>query len=477
MTLAETTRLLTALAVGLTNSPPAPPAVGQGWQVFSLDTLLAAVIVSTLPLCLLRPWVGILVFNWISFMNPHRLLDGFAYDAPFAKLVAAATLVGLLFTRERYALPRAREVYLIGALWVTFVLSTLFAARQPAVAWEKLNEITKIFIMTGATLMLFQERRKLRLLLLVICISIGYFGVTGGVWSIYTGFEDRLWGPPKSALGDNNALGFTFTIALPLFVLVRRQAANIWLRRAMLAVFALSIVGVFATYSRGALIGLCVVLPLTLAVVRTKDVPVLAAALLACLAIYLTPRQWVERVQTITPTVYRDDSSGAKRMSSWYVAFRLGLDHPLLGAGFRPFEPDVYEIYLPGYWDNHDAHNHYLQVFAEHGFTGLVLFTGLLVSLFQTLRRSVDLARGDPEKIWIRDTAPLVAVSLAAYVVGGVFLNMPYFDLFYQLVAIVVVLHQAALAPGAVIATPAAPLLRLPGRAASAERRHSRAAP
>jgi probable O-glycosylation ligase (exosortase A-associated) len=422
--------------------------------------LLTLLIVATLPVCVLRPWIGGLVFAWIGFMNPHRLIGGFAYDMPYAKLVALATLAGLLVTKERYRLPRTREVYLIGALWVTFLCSTVFVALQPAAAWEKLVEVSKILLMAGVTIVLFQDRRKLNVLLLVIALSIGYFGVTGGVWSLYTGFADRLYGPPGSALGDNNDLGFAFTMVLPLFALLRRQFANPWLRRVLLATFALSIVAVFGTYSRGALIGLCVSLPLTLALTRTKDVPVLLAAVAACLAVYITPLQWVERMQTITPTVYRDDSSGSRRMKSWYVALRLGLDHPLLGGGFRPFEPDVYERYIPGYWDDHDAHNHFLQVFGEHGFTGLILFTGLLVCLFLTLRRTARATRGDPDREWIRESAQFIGVSLVAYVVGGVFLNLPYFDLFYDLAAVVLILQRAAQAPGPVIAEPQESLLR-----------------
>jgi probable O-glycosylation ligase (exosortase A-associated) len=420
-----------------------------------------------------------LVFAWIGFMNPHRLLNGFAYSMPYAKMIAVATLAGLLVTKERYALPRTREVYLLAALWVTFVCSTVFTALQPEVAWEKLAEISKILLMTGVTIVLFQDRRKLHVLLLVIAISIGYFGVTGGLWGLYTGFAERLYGPAKSAIGDNNALGFGLTIVLPVFVLVRRQAGNPWIRGVLLVMFGLSIVAVFATYSRGAVIGLGVSLPLTLALTRTKDVPVLVAAVAACLVVYITPRQWVERMQTITPTAYRDDSSGSKRIKSWYVALRLGLDHPLLGAGFRPFEPDVYERYLSGYWDNHDAHNHFLQIFAEHGFTGLVLFIGLLVSLFLTLLRTVRTTRGDPERQWIGESAQFIGVSLIAYVVGGVFLNMPYFDLFYQLVAVVVILQRAAEAPGIVIAEPEEPLLRalwarVRGRNATADLRPAR---
>jgi probable O-glycosylation ligase (exosortase A-associated) len=427
---------------------------------FSLDALLTVLVVASLPVCFLRPWLGMLVFAWIGFMNPHRLLGGFAYEMPYAKMVALATLAGLLVTRERYALPRTREVFLLGALWLTFVCSTVLVARQPEAAWAKLAEISKILLMTAATIVLFQDRRKLDALLLVIALSVGFYGVSGGIWGLRTGFQDRLYGPDQSALGDNNALGYSLTIVLPILVRLRGVFSRLWMRRVLLITFALSIVAIFATYSRGALIGLCIVLPLTLALTWRRDAAVLVAAVGACLVIYVTPRQWVERMQTITPTVYRDDSSGSKRMKSWYVAVRLGLDHPLLGAGFCPFEPDVYELYLPGYWDNHDAHNHYLQVFAEHGFTGLLLFVALLVCLFQTLWRIGRTTRGDPHRAWIHRSAQFVGVSLVAYAVGGVFLNMPYFDLFYQLVAIVVILRKAALAPGTTIAEPEAPLLQ-----------------
>lgn len=460
--------MLHAVAVALAPSP----AAASGWSAFaSLDGLLTLLIVAALPLCAWRPWIGVLLFAWIGYMNPHRLLGGFAYEMPYAKLVAGATLLGLLASRERYALPRAREVYLVAALWLVCAASTLLVALQPEVARAKLAEFSKILLVTAVTLVLFQDRYKLRLLLLVIALAIGLLGAGGALWSLSTGFAHRLYGPPQSFLGDNNAFGYTLTIALPIIALARQQAEGVWLRRALLLIFGLSIIAVFATWSRGALIGLCLSLPLLLVVSWRRDPALLLATAVACLTIYTAPRQWVERMQTITPTAYRDTSSGSKRMKSWYVALRLGLDHPVLGAGFRPFEPEVYARYLPGYWDNHDAHNHYLQVFAEHGVPGLVLFVALLVSLFLTLLRTVRSTRGDPQREWIHDAAQLVAVSLVAYAVGGMFLNMPYFDLFYQLGAAALILDLAARAPGPEIAAPRPPLLdpfsaRRPARAA-----------
>jgi hypothetical protein len=96
------------------------------------------------------------------------------------------------------------------------------------------------------------------------------------------------------------------------------------------------------------------------------------------------------------------------------------------------------------------------------------------------LRRIVRATRGDPERQWISDAAQFTGVSLVAYVIGGMFLNMPYFDLFYQLVAVVVILQQASQAPGTAIATVEEPLLpalwaRVRGRKATVDLRPPRA--
>jgi probable O-glycosylation ligase (exosortase A-associated) len=406
-----------------------------------IDILLTVAVIASLPLCFARPWIGILVFAWLGYMNPHRLTSGFAYSMPFAKMVAVATLGGLLFTKERRPLPRTRETYLLVAFWATMVCSTLFVAIHPERAWYELAQVSKMLLMTAATLMLFQEREKLRALLLVIAVSIGVYGVNGGAVGLLTRWQDRLWGPPESMLYENNALGFALTMMLPFFVFLRREESRAWVRRALLAAFGLSISAVFATYSRGAFTTLVLVLAAVVWKTRRADPAVVAVALCVPLLVAVTPRMWSERMLTIAQPLQQ--ASGIQRSKSWYVAWHLGVDHPLLGAGFQPFSPDVYEHYLPGYRDFHNAHNHYLQVLAEHGFTGLLLFSAILASVFLTLQRTRSAVRGDPTQRWIGSYAEMLQVSLFAYAVGGAFLNMPYFDLYYQLVAIAVLLQQS----------------------------------
>jgi hypothetical protein len=77
------------------------------------DIIIAGIVFGSLPFTLTRPFVGVMVWSWLGFMNPQRLTWGFAYNMEFSAMVAAATLAGLLLTRDRAPLPGVRETYLL----------------------------------------------------------------------------------------------------------------------------------------------------------------------------------------------------------------------------------------------------------------------------------------------------------------------------------------------------------------------------
>src|SRR5207249_10519530 len=98
------------------------------------DIVLTAFIFATLPFILWRPHIGVLVWTWIRFMNPHRLTWSFAYDMPFAMIVALCTLVGLLISRESKKIPWTRESILL-LIFLTWLLLTTIQSIYPALAW------------------------------------------------------------------------------------------------------------------------------------------------------------------------------------------------------------------------------------------------------------------------------------------------------------------------------------------------------
>ena len=405
---------------------------------------LTIIILGLLPVCLAKPWIGILVWSWLGYMNPHRLTWGFAYDMPFAQMVALATIGGILFTKDRHPLPWTREVYLLLALWGMFFLTTLFAI-EPEAAWIQFIKVSKILLMTFMTLLLFQDPKKLRILIWIIALSIGFFGLKGGIWAVLTGGQYMVRGPMDSFMEGNTNLGLALNMVLPFFFFLRREETRTWLRHLLLAMFCFSIIAILVTYSRGAFLGLVVVLALLFLKGQSKFLvlPLLVAGIF--LAPSVLPEKWIERMETIR--TYEGDASSVGRLRAWLVAYRLGLDYPVLGGGFDPFSPEIYYRYLPDRLlvtadIGTGAHSIYFQVLAEHGFPGLALYLGLILSILLSLRRMVRMSRGDPSMRWIYNFAQMLEVSIFGYLASGIFLSMSYFDFFYHLVAIVIIVKK-----------------------------------
>ena len=406
------------------------------------DAIVTAIVIGSLPFCFARPWIGILVWSWLGYMNPHRLTWGFALNMPFSQMVATATLAGLPFDRDRHPLPQALPVFLLAALWVTFVLSTSFAAINPEDAWGQLSEVSKILLMTFLTLILFQDRQRLRWLAVVIALSIGFYGAKAGMWTVLTGSHGRVWGPPGTFIGDNNDLALALNMVLPLFIFLRRDETRPWVRHGLLAAFFLSIVGVLMTYSRGGFLGLAVVLLLVLLKERSKVTALLLLALAAPLVVSMLPEEWFARMDTIAD--YQQDGAANARFTAWKVAWGLAVDHPLLGAGFKPFTTESYQRYAPGYKQRRDAHSIIFQMLAEQGFLGLGLFIALIATTLVALRRLIRHFKVDPKYAWIHDWAQMLEASFAGYLVSGLFVGRAYFDLFYHLVAMTIILSGLA---------------------------------
>lgn len=403
---------------------------------------LTAIVVGSLPVCFLWPWVGVLMWSWLGYMNPHRLTWGFSYSMQYAQMVALATLPGVLVMGGRSPLPRTRETYLLIVLYVLFTLSTVFALF-PDLAWPQWDRVSKVFLFTFLTLLLFQDKRKLRYLLLTISFSIGFYGIKGGIFAISRGGEYRVIFPEDTMMGDSNGLGLALNMALPMFLFLAREEQNLWLRRLLRAIFILSIPAVVFTYSRGAILGLGAVLVcLAMKIRRTLVVPAgVAAAVLFLLA--FAPQKWFDQMETLSN--YQNDASAMGRLEAWHVFSRVGLERPLLGAGFwAPSTDKVFFRYLPGARKSRDAHNIFLNVLGEHGVIALGAFVGLIVCCLLTLRHlRASRDRADPPQ-WVSNYSHMLEASLVGYAVTGFFLSVAYVDLFYHIVAFTILLKVLA---------------------------------
>src|SRR5262249_2768183 len=194
--------------------------------------LIMAFVFGMLPFCFFRPYLGALMWVWISIMNPHRLTWGPAYGFPFAMLVAVTTMAGVLISKDRGRFPASRQTTLIIVMGIFFTLTTTVALMQVN-AWIKWNQVIKIYIMTIVPMFLLQERNRLRLFLLTMCASIAFFSVKGGIFSLITRGQYRVFGPPGSFIADNNSLAVAELMVFPLMIYLGQTDPRRWVRRGL----------------------------------------------------------------------------------------------------------------------------------------------------------------------------------------------------------------------------------------------------
>jgi putative inorganic carbon (HCO3(-)) transporter len=369
-------------------------------------------------------------------MNPHRLSWGYAYSLRVALIIGVVTTLSWLLSRERKLPPSTGATWLLGALIVWVTVSTCFAI-VPDSAFEKWQEVIKILGMTMVAICIVNSKERILQLTWVVAISIGIYGIKGGIFGIATGGTYRVWGPPQSFIEDNNSLGLALIMILPLFHFLSTQVSSRLVRWGLVASMGPIIVAVLCTYSRGDFLALAVVLVAFWVKLKRRFVTGTIAVATLIAALSFLPDSWYDRMYTIDQ--YEQDESAQGRLNSWLFALRLASDRPLTGGGFRVVDdPALYFHYVPNADVVHNFHSIYFEVLGEHGYVGLILFLSLIVVSLGTAQWIIRNARAHPDLEWARLLASAVQVSIVGYCAAGTFLNLGFYDLFYALVAMLI---------------------------------------
>jgi probable O-glycosylation ligase (exosortase A-associated) len=407
------------------------------------DVLLTLFVFGSLPFIIRRPFYGVLMFAWLSYMNPHRYTWGFAYSMPFAAAVAMATIVGLFLTKERERIP-INALMIVWFIWIFWLnLTTVFAVNMDAALWEW-NRAVKIQIFSMITILLVCTRKQLNWFVVVVAFSVGFFGIKGGIFVAATQGQYLVWGPPDSWFQGNNGLACALLMVMPLFWYLRTIAPKPWMRHALIICMLLCAASILSSYSRGAFIaiaasGMYLVLKSRARVAMGIAVIVVGVGLLSFM-----PEKWHDRIDSIQH--YEDDLSALGRINAWRFSFNLAKDHPIVGGGFSAFSPNMFLRYAPDPDDFHDAHSIYFEVLGEQGFAGLAIFLALGILSLRKGNQIRRMVKKKPDMLWAYDLASMVQVSLVGYAVAGLFLGLAYFDLYYHLIAILIITERIVLA-------------------------------
>jgi len=385
-------------------------------------------------MALKRPWIGVMLWTWLSLMSPHRLAWSFAYDAPLAAIAAGVTLIGLLTTKERQSPFQGAPVVFFTAfvLWIT--VSWLLGVST-AGDYEDWSKVMKIDLMIFVTLTLLRNKYQIMAFASVIAASLAFFGTKGGIFTILNGGNYRVWGPPGSFIEDNNELALALIMVIPLLHFLQMQVTSRAARHGLSLVIVLCAASALGSYSRGGLLAIGAMGAMFWWRSRHKAPMAILIAIVLLAVLPIMPEDWWDRMRSISD--YGSDSSAQARLYSWRVAREVAT-HYFSGAGMSYQHPALFSMFGTGPDSVIAAHSIYFQILGNHGFVGLFLFISVWIATFHSAAWLRKHARSRPEGKWAADLGSMVQVSLVGYAVGGAFLSLSYFDLPYDMMVLVV---------------------------------------
>jgi len=249
---------------------------------------------------------------------------------------------------------------------------------------------------------------------------------------------------------DANDLGLHLVVTLPIAITQGLTTASRLWKIIFFGTSPFFIVGIIATQSRGAFLGLVIV---GLAALNLKELGlprkklIIPLVVLAMVFAAYAGQHYKERMSTILEDVSRI-TAGSGRVLIWKRALVMAKDNPFLGVGPDAFET-AYGSYLSSERFTGDlspdseteawaargwatAHNSYLLVLVELGIPGLLIFIAFIMRCFRNLRniRALSPQQIEPTPKFLKQAAGL-KLALVGYLTCAFFLSQPYYPYLY----------------------------------------------
>lgn len=435
--------------------------IGGGVELVPLAALALA-----FGLALVRfPLLGLALITVVIVSNASDNLINHAGLPSIAKAAspALAAILGL-----RFLVWGSRPLFdgFAASLFVVFGL-VMAVSAVVADAWgmaiQRSTDYAKDLLIALLILAFFGMRRTFSVFLwalllptfAIVLLSLHSYA-TGDIESAYLGFVQFAYDDPRLSgpLQDPNFFGAMLVLMLPLAVEKAVGDYGTPTRVLGIAAFCAFAMGVALTGSRGAFVAFLLSFPVFLiALERRRRI---AALVLAAGATAVALGVFYEEIAARIALLFeprdigsQQDISTEGRLASWKVAVRMFLDHPLLGAGAGNFEVGYQDyaldmgLILRG--EARSAHSLYLEILAELGVVGVVVFAAILVAAFRGVTATASrLASAGREGM--RTQVIAFGSGLLGYLVAMAFLHDGYPRLLLVCLVIAVALPRIAVA-------------------------------
>ncbi len=375
-------------------------AVGAGVALVFVDPLLVLGAILGLIFVFLvmrKPFVGLLAYTAIYVLRPAELypvLEPLRMERLVGVLTLGSVVLAQISRRGQIEFDASRQTRWMVGLVIAAALSLPFAFWWEK-AMEGVVEFLKILVFYILVVHLLDTRAKLRGFLWLLTGLIAYQAAL----SVFDYFHGQILYAQgiERAIGRTggigaNELGATMAATIPIYLLFGLDKGMGRWRILHVAIFVLLLLTLVFTGSRSALLGFLASMGFFAWRSRHRVLFGVAGVIFLVGGFSLLPQQYKGRYETITES-HLDDSSKL-RLIIWKAGVRMVVARPLTGVGVGCYGiANGMEFSPPDHRNWMEAHSLYVQVPAELGLLGALMFFLFLREFFRNnrwLARALD---------------------------------------------------------------------------------------
>lgn len=363
----------------------------------ALRILQASFLIGIVIGILRYPFIGIIIT--IVSLPLLELLPSIPYATSAISLLGGVTLASYLaqgLTRRQYT----RIPFPNGLIWGALFMLWIFVTNPAAAilpddgnrSW--LFTFVQLGILAWLAARLLDDSQKLRVLMWAYSIA----AVISASYAAQQGFVGQSIKESIRSGGlasGANAAARYYVVALLFLYILQGRTRHRLLRLMMWLGISVLIFGTLVTVSRTGLLLLVATIGL-LIIQRVGAQRRIYGVLVFLIALFVT---WIYAdnvlsiLRSILPAMQEGSDTIGLRYGLWRAAVRMWVDNPIFGVGIGQYTqqlPFYGKDLLPSYRLGLGAHNMYIQVLAETGIIGLILFITFLGKALYALWRAAN---------------------------------------------------------------------------------------
>jgi len=356
----------------------------------------------------------------LEYVKPEQAYPIFGV-LPFLRFALIGAILGF-FADPTVKLNRSPLNWLLCLFVLECLLSACFA-YDSAYSFSKFNIVTTWAIVFFLLSSIVNTERRLLLFLVAYFLANFKMAQFGFITWASRGFGFASWGLTGAGWFRNSGeLGMEMSLFLAYLVCVIFYLRQYWGRwtKWLMYFAALSAAGtVIGSSSRGAIIGSVGMLLYLSLFSKRKLRGWMILAVVLFLAYLVMPPQLLARFHTAG-----NDQTSLTRIAYWTHAREILHQYPFLGAGYYNWIPYYRDHFFDRAltWRVEEAHNTYLQMGAELGYSGLIIFIAMVLTSFYINARSARLAKREGFE-FLRAVSMAMNVAAVSLVLASNFLT------------------------------------------------------